>query len=116
MKKVIALCLALVLVLSAASLCFAGNSRCGRCGKYTAGVVDTQKTVTSLGSSQHKIVTSKQIYCSSCHSLYWETTTSTQNHCNLSHYKQWLSPNLLYEYDICGVCGAKINVHTNYIN
>lgn len=116
MKKVIALCLALVLVLSVASLCFAGNSRCGRCGKYTAGVVDTQKTVTSLGSSQHKIVTSKQIYCSSCHSLYWETTTSTQNHCNLSHRTQWLGPNTLYEYDICGVCGAKCHEQINYIN
>ncbi len=116
MKKVIALCLVLVLVLSVASLCFAGNMRCGRCGKYTAGVVDTQKTITSAGSSQHKIVTSKQIYCSSCHSLYWETTTTYQNHCNLKHRTQWLTPHLLYEYDLCGVCGEKIHEQTTYMN
>ena len=113
MKKVIAMCLVLVLLLSVASLCFAGNMRCGRCGKNYAGVVDTKTTITSTGSSQHKIVTSKQIYCSYCHQLYWETTTSYQYHSNLTHYHQVLTPYLILEYDVCGICGGRTNSYTH---
>ena len=117
MKKVIALCLVLVLVVSVASLCFAGNMRCGRCGKYHAGVIDTYTSYTYVNGSTHKKTTSRQIYCPDCHSCYWESgSSSNEGHYNLSHHTQWLTPHLFYEYDTCGACGGKTNEKTTYVN
>ncbi len=115
MKKVIALCLVLVLVLSVAGLCLAGNMRCGRCGKSNAGVIDHKTTYTYVNGSSHKVTYSQQIYCPDCHSNYWESATSNGHHFAGSHRTQWLTPHLFYEYDICP-CGAKINEKTTYVN
>ena len=114
MKKVIALCLVLVLVLSVTGLCLAGNMRCGRCGKNNASVIDHKTTYTYGSGNTHKATYSRQIYCPDCHQCYWESSTRDEHHFAKSHHTQWLTPHLFYEYDIC-VCGKKINEKTTYV-
>ena len=113
MKKVIALCLALVLVLSVAGLCLAGSIRCGRCGKTHAGIIDSSISYSTVNSSVHKVIRSYQIYCPDCLQCYWTTQTSNEPHRNLTHYTQTISLHLMYEYDVCGICGARINAYTH---
>lgn len=115
MKKVIALCLVLVLVLSVESLCLAGNMRCGRCGKNNAGIIDHKTTYTYVNDSSHKTTYSKQVYCPDCNSCYWESSSSNGHHFAGTHYQQHLTMHLLYEYDACP-CGAKINEKYTYVD
>ncbi len=116
MKKVIALCLVFALVLSVASLCLAGNVRCNLCGTYNAILVGIT-SYSPNNNSVHNVTTTYYTYCSKCNGRNTVGSASTtESHSSLSHYHQWLTPHLYYEYDICGVCHGKINEKTTYVN
>ena len=117
MKKIIALCLAMVLVLSIAGLCLAGGLHCNHCGKNNATIVYTNATYTYANIYYHNVTAYRQIYCPDCHSVNTEIYyNGPDGHCNPTHYHQLLTPNLSYEYDICGVCGGAYNSYTRVIN
>ncbi len=117
MKKVIALCLILVLVLTVTSLCLAGGMHCNRCGKNNASIINNKTTYSYANIYVHNVTASRQIYCPDCHSSYWETYYAGQeNHCNPTHYHQMIGPNLSYEYDICGACGGAYDSYTRVIH
>ena len=114
MKKVIALCLAIVLVLSIVSLCLAGGWQCTHCGKCNAACIDYRISYSPANSNNHNIIISYQLYCPDCHSCYWKPEVAGQEaHCHPTHYHQTLGPHLIYEYDICGVCGGTYNSYTH---
>ena len=115
MKKVIALCLALVLVLSVASLCLAGNFHCSRCGKNNAGIIDARVSYSYANEQNHNIIITYQLYCPDCHSCYWTSQVAGQEgHCRLTHQREVINQHLVYEYDVCGICKSRINTHTYY--
>ncbi len=117
MKKVIALCLALVLVLSIAGLCLAGGVHCNHCGKNNATIVYTGGSCTYQNIYFHHTLVYRQIYCPDCHSVNTETVyDGPEEHTCPTHYHQLLTPHLSYEYDICGICGGAYNSYTRVIN
>ena len=91
MKRLVAVCLLIVcLVLPLTSI--AGF--CPKCGKSHAVAV-VFYSYTQQNNTYHTVTAEAYLYCPDCNK------------------RTDLSPTLMYEYDVCNDCGARINTTTH---
>ena len=110
MKRFVAVCLLIVcLVLPLTSI--AGF--CPKCGKSHAVAV-VFYSYTQQNNTYHTVTAEAYLYCPDCNKRTDLGSTSySARHTNLTHYHQTLSLTLMYEYDVCNDCGARINTTTH---
>ncbi len=116
MKRAIAICLLVICIaLPLISYAVTASTRCPYCKRTNTIPIDYDIFYTPYDSTRHTTYVKFLLICSDCGRTFTSDCEIAKDpHRNPTHYRQVIGLHLVYEYDVCGDCGAVYNTHTYY--